>query len=111
MHLFIEMCNAKQTWLDLAASERQAFLEPVEAVMEALTGNGAEIIAWSFNDLDTPHRAGYDFVAVFLFPSSEDALEYHDLFSAAGWYDYFEQVNVSGAVQDYLEINRQLARL
>ena len=108
MKLFTEICRAKPAWLALSADERAAFLEPVGSVMRKLESQGANIVAWGFNDLHTPQRAPYDFFATIVFPDDETMLSYEQLFRRAGWYDYFEQVNIAGDIKTYSDVLDQL---
>ncbi len=111
MHLFIEICRAKPSWLSLSETAREDFLDPVGSLMRRLESEGTKIIAWGFNDESTPKRAQYDFFAAFLFPDIEAAERYEKMFEAAGWYNYFEQVNVLGEVGSYGEILARLIKL
>lgn len=111
MHLFIEICRPKTSWLSLNKSAREDFLQPVGALMRRLESEGTEIIAWGFNDEDTPHRAKYDFFAALKFPNIEDAERYEKTFAAAGWYNYFEQINVLGEMESYSETLARLSNL
>ena len=79
--------------------------------MANLESQGAKIIAWGFNDEATPKRAPYDYFAAIVFPTELAAARYEKLFSAAGWYDYFEQVNVGGDIAPFDEILKQLVEL
>jgi len=101
MYTFIELCRTKPAWAELSTQDREAFLAPVKGAMEQLQAGGTNIVSWGFNDPQTPQRSEYDFFAVFEFPSQAAALDYERLFSMAGWYQYFEQVNVAGASEPF----------
>ncbi|WP_372365696.1 DUF6616 family protein [Candidatus Uabimicrobium sp. HlEnr_7] len=111
MKLFIELCNAKQSWLKLDEEKRKKFLAPVTNVMENLEASGAKIVAWGFNEVSTPQRAEYDFFAAIIFPDEPSALTYEQLFRKAGWYNYFEQVNVIGEMESYNLVLDRLCNL
>ena len=104
MKLFIELCRASPAWLALPTEERQKFLSNVGPLMEQLKTSGTQIISWGYNDAQTPKRAKYDYFGVFKFPDEAAALRYERTFKNAGWYDYFEQVNVLGDDCQYNEI-------
>jgi hypothetical protein len=111
MKLFVELCNARESWLALDQTARRAFLSPVGKLMGSLEEHGVEIVAWGRNEDQTPERAPYDFFAVFNFPNGEAARDYERLFRAAGWYDYFEQVNFAGEVETYGAVTEALVAL
>jgi haloalkane dehalogenase len=56
-----------------------------------------EVIGYGANDPDTDHRAPYDFFSVYRVPDTVTQREFEASIAASGWYQYFEQVNVSGA--------------
>ena len=109
--LFVEMCSARPAWFSLSADERTAFLQPVNAAMEELRAEGTTIIGWGSNDAEAPNRAPYDFFAAFVFPDDAAALKYERLFRAAGWYEYFEQVNLLGELEPHAAVLAALVEL
>lgn len=54
-------------------------------------------MAYAINDPATDQRAPYDFFCVYQVPSAGLQREFEAGINASGWYDYFEQVNLSGA--------------
>ncbi|MGJ8668778.1 MAG: DUF6616 family protein [Oceanococcus sp.] len=108
MYTFIEICKAKNSWLNLSSEERAAFLSPVTEAMANLEKSGAEILSWGYNDPTTPNRAKYDFFAIFQFPNKSLALEYEKLFSKSAWYEYFEQINLGGQSENFNETLKRL---
>ncbi len=102
MIYFIELWNAKQVWRDLSQEERQNYMAQVGGAIQGLIEQGVQILSWSKNDEATSLRAGYDYFAIWGFPNQEMANQYQSLVEGAGWYNYFEQVNLMGA-QDSAE--------
>ena len=96
MKCFIELWNVRDAWKQLSKEERQNYLGQVGANMQGLMEQGVEVICWGENEKETTHRAGFDYFAVWKFPNSEIAKELEAAIEAAGWYNYFEQVNLSG---------------
>ncbi len=96
MIYFIELWNAKQAWLDLTPAERGEYMQQVGGHIQGLIEQGVKILTWSINDANTSHRANYDYFAVWTFPNQEMADSFQQLVEGAGWYNYFEQVNVMG---------------
>ena len=105
------MCNAKDTWHALSVENRKEFLRPIGSLIDKVEAGRTKVIAWGFNDESTPERADYDFFAAFVFPNAAAAGEYHRIFTAAGWYRYFEQVNIAGDVQHHSEVTERLVGL
>src|SRR5260370_15178620 len=65
------------------------------------------------NSPDTDRRAPYDFFCVYRVPNVEFQREFERQIAASGWYDYFEQGNVSGDAQDVEAVllgNARMAR-
>ncbi len=97
MKIFIELWKAKDAWKNLPIAERQEYVVQIGPVMEDLISKGVVIEAWGINEDATPFAAEYDFFAVTKLPSQELLDEFEAIVEGAGWYNYFDQVNVSGA--------------
>ena len=65
-------------------------------VMKDLVSKGVVIDAWGINEDSSPYRADYDFFAVTKLPTQELLDSFQSIVEGAGWYDYFEQINMSG---------------
>lgn len=96
MQTFIELWSAKEAWLKMTKEERGKYFEQVGPALQELMEKGVEIISWGENEKDTTHRADYTFFSVWKFPTAEMLKEFETLIEAAGWYNYFDQENVSG---------------
>jgi hypothetical protein len=59
---------------------------------------GVEIITCSFNDPATPRRADHDFICVYRLKSEDQLRQLAGMIEGSGWYEYFDQVNVAGAI-------------
>ncbi len=59
-------------------------------------GAGAELVGVARNDTDTPHRADYDYVAVWKIPNIERVHTFAETWVRVGFHDYFEQEDVRG---------------
>ncbi len=64
--------------------------------MQTLIENGVKILTWSENNKGTSQKAEFDYFAIWTFPDQEMANAFQKLVTEAGWYTYFEQVNVMG---------------
>ena len=97
MKIFIELWKAKDAWKQLPLSERQEYVAQIGPVMEDLMKKGVVIEAWGINEDETPSASDYNFFAVTKLPSKELLEEFEAIVEGAGWYNYFDQVNVSGS--------------
>jgi len=70
---------------------------------------GAEILTWSINDEDTSHRADCKYFAIWKFPNNEVASLFQNAVSDAGWYQYFDQINIKGEQNNINNILQHLA--
>lgn len=95
-HLYVELWNPKQAWLDLNTEERQEFFAKVGGEIQKLTGAGIEVLGFALNDEETPYRSDHKYIAVWKMPSKDHVKMLEDSVSQAGWYDYFEQANARG---------------
>lgn len=97
MKIFIELWKAKDAWKQLPLSERQEYMAQIGPVMEDLMKKGLVIEAWGINEDETPFASEYDYFAVTKLPTQELLAEFEAIVERAGWYNYFDQVNVSGS--------------
>ena len=104
MKIFIELWKAKDAWIQLPLSERQAYVAQIGPVMEDLMKKGVVIEAWGINEDATPFASEYDFFGITKFPSHELLREFEAIVESAGWYNYFDQVNVSGSAMTPEEV-------
>lgn len=111
MKYFIEAWTAKQTWLDLPKQERGEYMAQLGPAIQLLAEAGTEIITWGVNDKDTTHRFEHDFFAVWKFPTEELAKTFEATVEGAGWYNYFEQVNIKGGPSSPDDIIAQIINL
>jgi haloalkane dehalogenase len=93
---FIELYNYKSAWLELPEGGRAALAAGVTQAVAQLEENGVEVIGYGFNDPVTDRRAPYDFFCVYSVPNAEFQRVFEQEVAKSGWYDFFDQVNVSG---------------
>ena len=96
MKVFIEFWKAKDAWHQLSKGERAAYLGQIAPAMEDLISKGAIFDAWGLNDDTSPYRAAYDFYAVTKLPTQDLLDNFQTIVEGSGWYNYFEQINLSG---------------
>ena len=96
MKTYIEVWKAKEAWKKLSKEERGAYLAQLAPAIQQLMAGGAEIISWGVNEHITFARADYDFFAIWKFPTEAAVSSFEKLVEGAGWYSYFDQVNLMG---------------
>ncbi len=96
MKIFIEFWKAKDAWHQLTKDERIAYMGQIGPAMEDLVSKGVTIDSWGLNTDTSPFKADYDFYAITKLPSQELLDGFQSTVEGAGWYNYFEQINVSG---------------
>jgi hypothetical protein len=96
MKIFIEFWKAKEAWHQLSKEERSSYVAQIGPVMEDLISKGVIIDAWGVNDDRSSHKADYDFFAVTKLPTQELLEHFQAVVEGAGWYNYFEQINMTG---------------
>ena len=109
--IFIELFNYKPAWRGLPAEMRNDYVSAVLNAVNLQRSSGVEVIGWGFNDLATDRRAPYDFYCVYRTPSADFQRQFEAEIAAAGWHEYFEQVQVSGAVSTPEALLRSYAEL
>jgi haloalkane dehalogenase len=110
-YIFIELFNYRPTWEDAGQDVRASYVERLIETFDSMPERGIDIIAYGFNDLDTDSRAAYDFFSVYQVASIEAQRAFEDAIRQAGWYEYFEQVNLRGAARSAADILRANATL
>jgi len=109
--IFIELFNYRPTWNELPRADRQAFTQGVLQAVTAQCSDGVEVLGWGFNDLATDRRAPYDFYCVYRVPSATYQRQFEREIENAGWYKFFEQINVTGAPRTPAELLEALASI
>jgi haloalkane dehalogenase len=111
--VFIELYNYKTAWSRCPEEERTVFAKKVSDSVESLKAAGVEVVAYGMNSVATDRRAPYDFFCVYRVPNAEFQREFERRIAASGWYDYFDQVNISGdarGVEETLLANVRMDR-
>ena len=111
MIYFIELWNAKPTWMALSPKERGQYMAQIGPHIQKLLEKGVKVLTWSDNDPKTSQKAAFDYFAIWTFPDQETANGFEELVEAAGWYNYFEQVNVMGRENTVENLIGQLVQL
>lgn len=96
MKCFIEIWKAKSAWKGLSREERSKYVSQIGPHIQGILAQGVEIVSWGANERSTSHRADFDFFAVWKFPNQKMVEEFEAVVEGAGWYEYFEQLNLAG---------------
>jgi Family of unknown function (DUF6616) len=108
MECYIELWKEKDVWKNLPKKEKEEYLNQIGPHMEKLLGKGVQIVGWGTNKPSTVSRIDYDFFAVWKFPDGALMEEFETAVATAGWYNYFEQHNVSGELVYPEDVIRKL---
>jgi hypothetical protein len=111
MKVFIELWKAREAWKAMPLSDRQAYAAQLGPVIQDFVDKGAVLEAWGMNTDETQYRADYDFFAVTKFPSEALLKEFQAIVESAGWYAYFDQVNLSGSLMSPQEVVGKIIEL
>jgi hypothetical protein len=95
MMLYVELWQARPAWLALPQEERERFFGIVGQALEAQFGAGCELAGVALNDVETPRRGNYQFMAVWKVPASR-LPDFEATWERIGWHEYFAQENVRG---------------
>ena len=96
MYLYLELWSAREAWLKLSRSEREAYFDRVSGAVAEMTASGLELVAFAINDDDTDERADYEYLSLFRMPDRAMAIEFEKMIDELGWYDLFHQENMRG---------------
>ena len=99
--IFIELYNYGPAWAKCSENERADFVKKIIDAVNGMKAAGIDVIAYGKNSHETDRRAPYDFFWVYRVQSAEFQREAERRIAASGWYDYFEQVNVSGSAENF----------
>lgn len=96
MKTFIELWKAKDSWLSLPQHERENYLSKMQPTIPFFIEKGAIIISWGQNTDAQDQKSDYDWFSIWQFPDEDVMMEFEALLQEAGWYNYFNQINLAG---------------
>lgn len=111
MIYIVEIWNVKPAWLALSTEERGNYMNQVGGAIQGLLAKGVKVLTWSNNDPVTAKRCDYNFFAIWTFPDQATADGFMATVEGAGWYNYFEQVNLMGKENSVEQTIGQLVHL
>jgi hypothetical protein len=111
--IFVELYNYSPAWGKCSENERTDFVKKVIEALNGMKTAGVDVIGFGKNSPETDRRAPYDFFCVYRVPNAQFQREFERRIAVSGWNDYFEQVNISGAAEDFTAVllgNAKMAR-
>ena len=105
-YILTEIWRARESWGMLTPAERTHYFETkINPFLGAQLDAGAEVLACAVNDNMGPERIDFSFMAVWKLPSKNFSENLEAGAKAAGFLNYFEQVNFSGNLIDPPKLN------
>jgi hypothetical protein len=97
-HLF-EIWAKKPVWETLTAAEQQAFIDGILAKVGPLMEAGLKLVASGFVETDIPNSLPYQYYAFWEYDDATLAMKLAETLRDAGWFTYFDQVNIAGRAE------------
>lgn len=99
MYVVVEMWTPKQSFLHLPSEKKAELFDGIKSAMQGMAGVGIVTLGWGAVDSHAPFSTGHEWFAVWQAPTKELSAAFLAGVQSAGWYDYFEQVNVVGELR------------
>lgn len=96
MHLLIELWTPKPAWLALSPEDRRTFVDGVVAAVEPVMTDDLVLLGSGLASSDLPYPLPCRYFAIWQAARAEQMQAFAELLVRAGWYTYFDQVNVGG---------------
>jgi hypothetical protein len=96
MYMYVEFWNTKPGWHALSQDERKAFLKRIGKARGTLKVKAT--LSLAVNEPDTPYRAPYQYVSVWMVDEAEGIPQLEAWSNEVGWHDYFEQITSGGKI-------------
>ncbi len=95
MQILIIIWEPNAEWHALGDEAQKGYLSSLDAAVTAVRSQGVMTLGWSKIDRTLPKAPTEGYVGVFAMSNTEQCHELEKNVQAAGWYDYFDSVNVS----------------
>jgi hypothetical protein len=96
MHLLMELWTPKPAWHELSPAARQDFVDGVLAAVQPLMTDDFVLLGSGLARNDLPYPLPCRYFAVWQAARAEQVQAFAELLVRAGWYTYFDQVNIGG---------------
>jgi len=94
-----EIWSQKPAWERLSANDQQAFIDGILGKVGSLMETGLKLVASGFIDTELPNSLPFQYYA--FWESDDLALvsQFAETLRDAGWFTYFDQLNIAGRVE------------
>jgi hypothetical protein len=96
MSVFIELWRARDSWIELSPEQRGEWMQSVGPSIQAMLEAGVVYVGGGRTEGGGHRDSSYDFFAVWTASDENVRKAFEGTVESSGWYDYFEQVNVTG---------------
>lgn len=101
MKVFIELWRARESWVELSPEQRGEWMQSVGPSIQTMLGAGVAYVGGGRTEAgDERCDTSHDYFAVWTVPDEDVRRAFESAIEQSGWYDYFEQVNVTGESAD-----------
>ena len=109
MCFYVEQWRPGPAWRELDAEQRTTFVKAVGPDLQEVLDRGAELVALGPADPRTARSGKPQYFAIWRFPDLDLVRLFERRIEEAGWYEYFDQVNLGGETVDLDVLLEQLA--
>jgi hypothetical protein len=109
MRIYVEQWRPRPAWLELDAAQRATYVEAVGPDLQEVLDRGAELVAVGPADPGTACSGESQYFAVWRLPDLDLVRLFERRIEGAGWYEYFDQVNLGGEIVELDVLLEQLA--
>ncbi|MGE0486682.1 MAG: DUF6616 family protein [Gammaproteobacteria bacterium] len=95
MQTVIILWEPNEKWHALSADEQRRYVLGLDQAVNAARAQGVMTLGWSEVDRSLAKAPPQGYVGVFALSSAADIHAFHELVQQAGWYEYFDSVNLS----------------
>ncbi|TDC13427.1 hypothetical protein E1265_28035 [Streptomyces sp. 8K308] len=111
MHIVVEIWTPKPAFLDTPPDIREQIVGSVQEGVSQMAAVGITTLGWGRIAPTEDHPSGHDWFAVWQIPTAELVDTFFAGITESGWYEWFDQINVSGqleTVEDVLKSHLSL---
>jgi hypothetical protein len=97
MHAFLELWSPKPSWISMSKADRQAIVDQLGKLTTPIVQSGSiDVLGWGKADPAVDHPEGRQYFSVWRAPTREALDKLRAAIVQGGWYEHFDQVNVTG---------------
>jgi hypothetical protein len=108
MRIYVEQWRPGPAWRELDVERRTTFVKAVGPDLQEVLDRGAELVALGPADPATAYSGKPQYFAVWRFPDLDLVQLFERRIEGAGWYEYFDQINLGGEIVDLDVLLEQL---